>query len=328
MFFEREKSDYEFIDKLKKDLDNENIFVTEELIQRTLLAAKESEKFNQKNVANRRKLRMKVWVRPIACAAACIIFLLIINNEGILLPMYSKKTAMDRSSTSMRNESAQVSENKSSANNVEAGTEEALLDYGSTEDITVLEKEDSNNENLSNGEQLFGATVSESLDQAKGEESNQDTNKEDYSQSSNGLEDSTSLVAGSNILQKDTMVSQDNMTLESTILSEFIEEEQKKDSNQSNIKYITLHDNVEAENIIINNLVAQVEDLTKEINTLSTDIKWDYKVFILNTEDGGVSFYYVSKSGNLMIGEYDSGNKRNEIIYRVGEIDKLLKILD
>lgn len=329
MFFEREKSDYEFIDKLKKDLDNENIFVTEDLIQRTLLAAQESDNTKQKNVANRRKIRMKVWVRPIACVAACIIFLLIISNEGIL-PMYSKKGAMERSSTSMGNESEQISENKSLAGNVdnaEATTEEALLDAGTTEDIVVEGKEDDVNENLSNGGQLYGATVSGSLEQEKGEDANQDTNNVDHNINSNDLDKKTYPIAGSSILQKDTMVNKDNISLETT-LSEFIKEEQEKDSNQSNIKYITLRHNVESDQMIISELVAQVEGLTKENVELSTEIQWDYKVFVLNTEDGEINYYYISETGNLMMGELVSGNKRNEFIYRVEEIHKLIKVLD
>lgn len=330
MFFEREKSDYEFIDKLKEDLDNEKIFVTEDLIQRTLLAAKESDNTNQKNVANRRKIRMKVWVRPIACVAACIMFLLIINNEGIL-PMYSKKDAMERSSTSTGNESAQSSENKSLAGNVdnaEAFTEDALLDSGITKDEVVGDKEDIVNENQSNDEQLFGATISESLEQEKGEDANQDTNIVGHSINSNDLDKNTSSLAGSSILQKDTLVNKDNVSLETTALSEFIKEEQEKDSNLSNIKYITLHDNVVAEKMIITELVAQVEGLKKENIEFSTDMQWDYKVFVLNTEDGEISYYYVSKMGNLMIGKFDPENKRDESIYRVEEIDKLIKLLD
>lgn len=339
MFFEPEEFDSEFIDKLKNDLDNENIFVTEDLIQRTLSAAKESDNENQKNVAIRKKIGMKVWVRRIACAAACVLFLLIINNEGILLPMNAKKSDMDRSSTSSANESAMLSENKSLAGSIEygesddgAGKEDALMDSGTKESLTTEGGEDVDNSNLSNSDLIVGATVSGNLEQEKKEDSNQsssDAESEEFSLNPTfGSSGETSLTSGDTILQKDGVSSNGYTLFAGMTLLDIIDEEQKKDADPSIARYIPLHENVEEEKAVITALDAKVEGLIKESAEITSEIPWDYKVFVQSSKNREIRYYFISQSGYLALGEYEAGKKVNELNYQVEDINVLIKVLE
>lgn len=339
MFFEPDELDSEFIDKLNNDLDNDNIFVSEDLIQRTLSAARKSDNTNQENVTTKRKIKMKVWVRRIACAAACVLFLLIINNEGIFLPMNSKKSDMDRSSTSSAYESAMDSENKSLAGSIEYGgadngtaKEETLLDSGKNESIPIEESENGDNSNLSNSDLVVGATVSENLEQGKQADSNQSSNDvetEEFSLNPTfGSSDETSLTFGDAILQKDAILSNGHTAFAGTTLLDIMNEEKKKDLELSEVKYIPLRENVEVEKTLIAALDAKVEGLMKESTDTASEILWDYKVFVQSTKDRGIRYYFVSRSGFLALGEFDSGKKVNVLNYQVENIDVLMKFLE
>lgn len=131
MYFERDEFEEKLVQQLLKELDDENINVTENLIQRTLSAVKESEHFQdieQQEIAvnkgeNKRKKKTLLWVRRVSTlAAACLIFILGVKSlENV------KKSD---SSSPMKNSMAESIEESA----------EITMDTAGTDDNTSLNK--------------------------------------------------------------------------------------------------------------------------------------------------------------------------------------------
>ena len=314
MFFEPDEFDKNLIEKLKSDLDKDDVFVTEDLIQRTLAAVKESGEVGNSNTLPSKKSNMKVWIRSFACVAACIIFIVLIKNDTKFFQFYSMNSVNDTAESSGINESAYTSGSKSKGNMLEQSDME-ITDETTTE-------EGAGNEN-SNKEVAGGEASTDAGSNSDSSRSDTVTfgavNDETLNQDNNG--NVSDRIVGT--------VGSDGETspLEGYNLDELVLKEKEKDIGKTSISYITLNDHIEEEKVKILDLEECIKDLSMSPVQNSSNDEWNYKVFTLSSEDGMINSYFISNAGKLKISKCDNDGLVSESNYKLENVDSILNIL-
>lgn len=337
MFFEPDEFDKELIENLKSDLDKDNVFVSEDLIQRTLAAVKETSEVGKNKTITSKKLNMKVWIRSFACVAACIIFIVLIKNETKSFQFYSIKSTKDTAESSGIKDSKNASDSKSDGNMLgqsdmeftnEASTEAASGNESSIKDVTGGEASadaGSTSDSSQNDTVTYGAVSDETLNRDKsgdvsdrivgtvGNDGEASPSEADKLDTENG-EESSILAKG-------------NSKSSVMYLDELVLMEKEKDLGKTNITYITLSDHIKEEKVKILDLEECIKDLSLSTVKNNSNDEWNYKVFTLRSEDDMIYSYFISNAGELKICKYDNNSLVSESNYKLESVDSIINIV-